>query len=223
MGITNASYDYGLWAVVIINTVVFLIFALSFYQPRTKRDWRSFGAFSAFILALFTEMYGFPLTIYLFSGWLASRFPGLDLFAHDSGHLWSTIFGWKGNPHFDAFHMISEIMIVAGLIIIGAAWRVLLTAQRNQTVAQTGLYRFVRHPQYIGFIVIMLGFLLQWPTLITLIMFPVLIFMYVRLARREEQESVKLFGEAYLSYREKTPGFFPRLFLAGFTQPSAHH
>lgn len=218
MDMTSATYEYGLWPIVIINTFVFLIFALSFYHPRTKRDWRSFGAFSAFILALFTEMYGFPLTIYLLSGWLANRYPGLNLFAHDSGHLWSTIFGWKGNPHFDALHLVSEFMIVAGLLIIGAAWRALWNAQRNQTVAQTGLYRLVRHPQYIGFIVIMLGFLLQWPTLITLLMFPVLVFMYVRLARREERESIELFGEAYLSYREKTPGFFPRLIPFGLIQ-----
>ena len=210
MDMNSTSYDYGLWPIVIINTIVFLIFALSFYHPRTKRDWRSFGAFSAFILALFTEMYGFPLTIYLLSGWLASRFPGINLFAHDSGHLWSTIFGWKGNPHFDSLHLISEVMIVAGLFIIGAAWRVLLQAQRNHTVAQTGLYRFLRHPQYVGFIVIMVGFLLQWPTLITLFMFPVLVFMYVRLAYREEREAIEMFGEAYLSYRDKTPGFFPR-------------
>jgi protein-S-isoprenylcysteine O-methyltransferase Ste14 len=213
------SPAYGLWLAVVINTAVFLIFAVSFYHPRTKRDWRSFGAFSAFILALFTEMYGFPLTIYLLSGWLASRYPGLDLFAHSSGHLWSTLFGWQGDPHLSAFHLTSEILIVTGLFIIGAAWRVLLLAQRHGHVAQTGPYRFLRHPQYMGFIVIMVGFLFQWPTLLTLLMFPILVLMYVRLAFREEKEAVETFGEAYLNYREKTPGFFPHLLPRGLRSP----
>ena len=91
---------YGLWSLVIINSLVFIIFAFSFGKPRSPRDWRSFGAFSAFIVALFTEMYGFPLTIYLLSGWLQVRYPGLDLMSHDAGHLWATIFGLKGDPHF---------------------------------------------------------------------------------------------------------------------------
>ncbi len=95
---------YGLWPLVIINAAVFIIFAFSFTKPRTARDWRSFGAFSAFLVALFTEMYGFPLTIYLLSGWLASRYPGLDLLSHNSGHLWQTLLGWQGDPHFVALY-----------------------------------------------------------------------------------------------------------------------
>ncbi len=82
---------YGLWPLVVVNVAIFAIFALSFTRPRTARDWRSFGAFTAFLIALFTEMYGFPLTIYLLSGWLGSRQPGLDLYSHEAGHLWQTI------------------------------------------------------------------------------------------------------------------------------------
>lgn len=204
---------YGLWPLALINAAVFIIFAFSFTKPRTKRDWRSFGAFSAFLVALFTEMYGFPLTIYLLSGWLSSRYPGLDLFAHNSGHLWNTLLGFKGDAHFSAIHLSSEGLIIGGFILIGAAWKVLYRAQRTQQVATTGPYAYLRHPQYTGFILIMVGFLIQWPTLLTLLMFPILVTMYVRLAKREEREALAQFGEGYLIYAAKTPAFLPRLTL----------
>src|SRR5579864_15885 len=165
---TNA---YGLWSLVIINSAVFLIFAFSFTHPKTKRDWRMFGVFAAFIIALFTEMYGFPLTIYLISGWLASRYPGVDPLSHNAGHLWHTLFGWKGDPHSDPLHLLSFVFIFGGFILLSAAWRVLYRAQQTHTLAVSGPYGVVRHPQYVAFIIIMLGFLLQWPTLITLVMF----------------------------------------------------
>ena len=201
---------YGLWSLVILNSLVFIIFAFSFTKPKTKRDWRSFGAFSAFIVALFTEMYGFPLTIYLLSGWLVSRYPGVDWSSHDAGHLLEMLFGWKANPHFGPFHVLSIIFIGGGFILLSNAWRVLYAAQKNHTLATTGPYTRIRHPQYVGFVLIMLGFLVQWPTLLTLAMFPVLVYMYVRLARREEQEVEREFGETYARYRARTPAFIPR-------------
>jgi len=200
---------YGLWSLVVINSLIFIIFAFSFTKPRTTRDWRSFSVFSAFIVALFVEMYGFPLTIYLLSGWLTSRYPGLDPFSHDAGHLWNTLLGWKINPHFDPLHILSNILIFGGFILLSAAWKALYEAQRDHKLATTGPYAHVRHPQYGGFILIMLGFLFQWPTLITLIMFPILVTMYVKLARREEQEVLAEFGEKYRRYMATTPGFLP--------------
>jgi len=202
---------YGLWPLVVINSLIFIIFAFSFTKPRTNRDWRSFGAFSAFIVALFVEMYGFPLTIYLLSGWLVSRYPGVDFFSHDAGHLWNTLIGWKINPHFDPLHILSNVLIFGGFVLLSAAWKVLYAAQQNHTLATTGPYAHVRHPQYVGFILTMLGFLFQWPTLVTLVMFPILVTMYVRLARREEREVVAEFGEEYARYASVTPAFFPRV------------
>lgn len=202
---------YGLWLLVLINSAVFIIFAFSFTRPRTSRDWRSFGAFSAFIVALFTEMYGFPLTVYLLSGWLGSRYPQLDLFSHSSGHLWHTLFQMKGDPHLDPFHILSNVFIFGGLIFLASAWEKLYRAQRERKLATTGAYAYVRHPQYVAFIVIMFGFLLQWPTLLTLVMFPVLVWMYIRLARSEERDALKEFGERYARYAQSTPAFFPRL------------
>ena len=148
---------YGLWPVVIINAAVFIIFAFSFTKPRTRRDWRSFGAFSAFIVALFTEMYGFPLTIYLLSAWFGNRYPGLDVFSHDAGHLWQTLLGLEGDPHANPLHLVSDLLILGGFILIASAWRVLYEAQRTRTLATSGPYAYARHPQYAGFMLIMVG------------------------------------------------------------------
>lgn len=207
--------SYGLWFLVFINSAIFIIFAYSFFKPQTSRDWRSFGAFSAFLVALFTEMYGFPLTIYFLSGWLQSNYPGIDWFAHDSGHLLEMLFGWKTNPHFGPFHLISFGLIGGGFVLISAAWKVLYDAQSTGQLATTGPYSYVRHPQYDGFILVMLGFLFQWPTILTLAMFPVLVWMYVRLARAEEREAYQMFGDDYAAYAERVPGFIPRLSRRG--------
>lgn len=202
---------YGLWSLVLLNSAIFIFFAFSFFKPTTTRDWRSFGAFSAFIVALFTEMYGFPLTIYLLSGWLQSRYPEINWLSHDAGHLLEGIFGWQANPHFGPFHLLSFIFIGGGFVLIASGWKVLYEAQRRGTLATTGVYARIRHPQYVGFVLVMFGFLLQWPTLVTAVMFPVLVFMYWRLARREEQEVLAEHGEAYTRYMQEVPSYFPRM------------
>ena len=143
----NDTPAYGLWSLVVLNSLAFIVFAFSFTKPRTSRDWRSHGAFSAFIVALFTEMYGFPLTIYLLLPWLSKHFPGIDFLSQDAGHLLEMMF----------------------------------------------------------------GFLLQWPTIITLAMFPVLVAVYARLAKAEERDMLEQFGAEYATYRERTPAFVPRL------------
>ena len=202
---------YGLWSLVFLNSAIFIIFAFSFYKPKTTRDWRSFGMYSAFIVALFTEMYGFPLTIYLLSGWLAQRFPDVDFLAHDSGHLLEVMFGWRGNPHFGPFHFLSSVFIFGGFWLLSSAWHVLYSAQREHRLASTGPYARIRHPQYVAFILIMFGFLLQWPTLPTLVLFPILVMVYAKLARREEQEVLEEFGASYRDYQARTPAFVPHL------------
>lgn len=202
---------YGLWFLVFINSAIFIMFAFSFFKPATKRDWRTFGAFSAFIIALFVEMYGFPLTIYLLSGWLQSKYPHLDLLSHNSGHLWSTLLGEKGDPHFSVLHIASFVFIGLGFYGLSSAWNTLYQAQRQQQLATSGPYARIRHPQYVAFVSILFGFLLQWPTLLTLLMFPVLLVMYHRLASTEEKEMRIQFGESYERYVEKTPRFIPNV------------
>jgi len=208
---TETAPAYGLWGLVIVNSAIFIMFAFTFFKPRTGRDWRSFGAFSAFIVALFTEMYGVPLTIYVLSGWLQTRYPNIDWLSHDAGHLLEMLLGWKANPHFGPFHILSNILIIAGFMLIAAAWRVLYAAQSTGTLATGGPYAYVRHPQYSGFILVLLGFLLQWPTLLTLGMFPVLVWLYLRLARQEEAEVMVTFGDAYRRYAAAVPAFVPHL------------
>ncbi len=201
---------YGLWGLAAVNAAVFILFAFSFARPRTRRDWRSFGVFGAFLVALFTEMYGFPLTIFLLSGWLETRLPEVDWLAHESGHLLEMLFGWRANPHFGPFHLLSFALIGGGFLLLASAWRVLYRAQRLGTLATEGPYARVRHPQYLAFVLILLGFLVQWPTLLTLAMFPVLLVMYWRLARREERELRAEMGGAYRAYAARVPAILPR-------------
>jgi protein-S-isoprenylcysteine O-methyltransferase Ste14 len=87
---------------------------------------------------------------------------------------------------------------------------VLCQAQRRQTLAASGIYSYVPYPQYVGLIMVMFGFLLRWPTLLTLAMFPVLVFMYARLARIEEREALAEFGAEYQRYVRHVPSLIPR-------------
>jgi protein-S-isoprenylcysteine O-methyltransferase Ste14 len=206
---TSEQSGYGLWFLVLINSAIFIIFAFSFTKPKSKTDWRSLGAFSAFILALFTEMYGFPFTLYFLSGWLSQKYPALDIFAHNNGHIWATFLGSKIDPHLHPIHLFSNLLIILGFVLLSSAWKVLYQAQSEGKLATTGLYAKVRHPQYIGFIAIMLGFLFMWPTLLTLIMFPILLYMYYRLAKTEERHVLDAFGESYRTYMRNVPAFIP--------------
>lgn len=202
---------YGLWTLVIINSAIFIFFAFSFTKPQTKADWRSLGAFSAFVVALFTEMYGFPLSIYFLSGWLTDKYPGVDFLSHENGHLWHTLLGFEGNAHWDPLHIASNVVIVLGFFMLASAWAVLHKAQQTRSLASTGWYARCRHPQYIAFIIIMFGFLLQWPTLPTLVMFPILVVVYVRLAKREEKMALAEFGDEYRMYMHNTPAWIPTI------------
>ncbi|MFG2271022.1 methyltransferase family protein [Streptomyces chartreusis] len=162
-------------------------------------------------MALFTEMYGaVPLTVYLLGSWLGSRLPLLkDI--HAGGHLWNDLTGRSGDPHLSPFHLASYAAIGTGFWLIANAWKHLHEAVQHDELAETGPYAWVRHPQCDEFILIMNGFLLQWPTIPTLIMFPVLVYVYLRLAHSEEDEVAARFGEQWAAYSERTPAFWPRL------------
>lgn len=205
-----SDYGYGLWAAVVFESVFFIIVALDCFRPRSKRDWRAMGGFSAFIVALFTEMYGFPLTVYLLTGPLAGVIPGVNL-SHNDGHLLNDLVGWRGDPHLSPFHLLSYVLIIGGFWLIASGWSALFKAAKNHELATTRAYAYIRHPQYAGFIVIMIGFLFQWPTLVTLAMFPILVVVYRRLAIHEERDVRAEFGDAYDTWAERLPRFVPHL------------
>lgn len=202
------SFAYGFWSLVVVNVVLFLFFIMSFISPVKKREWRSMGVTTAFIVALFTEMYGFPLTIYILTAVLGAKYPALNPFAHASGHLWVTFLG-GGGAMLTVIHFISDGMMIAGFIIMSAGWRKVHGAKGALVV--DGVYAYVRHPQYSGLILVTIGLLIQWPTIITALMWPVLIFAYYRLSRKEEADMEREFGEAYKKYKERVPMFIPQI------------
>jgi protein-S-isoprenylcysteine O-methyltransferase Ste14 len=204
----NIAYAYGFWSLVIVNVGLFAFFILSFIRPAKKREWRSMGATLAFFVALFTEMYGFPLTVYILTGFLGSKYPALNPFSHASGHLWLTFLG-GGAAMMTVIHLISNGLVFIGFVIMWKGWKLIHGAKGG--LVTDGLYAYVRHPQYSGLFLVLIGMLIQWPTIITAFMFPVLVFAYYRLSKREESDMIKMFGEEYKEYMGKTPMFMPRI------------
>ena len=199
------AYDYGMWVVVAINAALFIGFVSSYIAPMRRREWRSFGALTAFIIALFTEMYGFPLTIYLLSVYLG-RLPFADPFAHASGNLWVSLFL---TPEWSiVFMAFGFLPVLVGGTLVTMGWERIHRAKGE--LVTDGIYATIRHPQYAGLFLAILGSLIWWPSVITLLMAPVLLWSYRRLARREERELEAHFGDTYRQYRERVPAFVPR-------------
>lgn len=204
------SYAYGMWPVVAFNVGLFLFFVLTFVRPKGLVEWRSMGAFIAFLVALFTEMYGIPLTIYLLSQWLGNAYPVLDPFTHAHGHLWLVGLGLADSAlAMTVLHLVSNAIIIFGFYLLYKGW-MLVHKSDGKALVTEGVYARVRHPQYAGLFLITLGLLVQWPTFISLIMWPVLIFAYWWLAKKEETEMSAQFPDVYARYREQVPAFIPR-------------
>lgn len=207
------DYDYGLWSAVIFSILFFGLFLLTFLRPKLKREWQAMGVFSAFLVALFTEMYGFPLTIYLLVSYFGGKISLVNPFSHPSGNLWATLF--LGPAWSIPLMIIGGGLQLIALVLLGRAWRQIYRA--HEELVTQGLYGIVRHPQYASLILLVIGSLINWATPITLLMAPLLVFMYCKLAKKEETELEAKFGIEYQNYKERTPAFIPG--LAGLFSP----
>lgn len=173
--------------------------------PTSWREWSGAGLVQAFIIALYAEMYGFPLTIYL----LTAVF-GIDLpLTSYSGHLWATLLGYgEGGAMIEM--LLGWTFVLFGLSLLSEGWREVYRASREERLVTDGLYGVVRHPQYLGIFLALFGQLIHWPTVLTLALFPAIVWVYVRLARREEAQVLRKFGEEYRAYQQRVPMFLPR-------------
>lgn len=198
---------YGMWSAAVFSVAFFSLFVLAFLRSPRRREWRHLGLAEAYLVALFAEMYGLPLTIYLLGSVLGVSF-GFNML---EGHLWAVLLDRLGLlPLVQGVALVmavSAFLIVVGLALMGAGWWQTWRARGELVTA--GLYRFARHPQYLGFVLLITGYLIQWPTLPTLVLFPVLVLTYVRLARREERELAARFGERWSDYQTRTPLLLP--------------
>ena len=194
----------GVWGIATIMVVVASWFSYRYLAPRTWREWASAGLVQAFIIALYAEMYGFPLTVYLMV-----RFFGLDR-AHLDANLWSTLL--DVGPLGMMLSMVAGyVLLFIGIGLFAQGWRELYRARKEKRLATDGLYALVRHPQYTGLFVGLFGEgIVHWPTVFSVALFPVIVLVYVLLARSEEKRVLAEFGDEYRAYQERVPMFLPR-------------
>ena len=193
------------WPLAVIMTVIASWILYRYVAPKSWREWAGAGLVQAFIIALYAEMYGFPLTIYVLTSFFGLEIPGV----HYSGHLWATLLGY-GYIGAMIEMFLGYAFVILGLLMLVEGWRELYRAHQQGRLAKEGLYELMRHPQYMGIFIALFGQLLHWPTIPTLVLFPFIVLVYVRLAKGEEREVLEKFGAEYREYQQRVPMFFPR-------------
>jgi methanethiol S-methyltransferase len=194
----------GTWGLAAIVIVVVSWLMYRYLAPASWKEWARAGVVQAFIIAFYAEMYGFPLTIYFLA-----RFFGLDLAWAEGGNLWAQAFGTPV-AHFVAM-VIGYAIVFSGASLVADGWRRVHLARREGRLATEGAYARVRHPQYTGLFLIVFGEgIVHWPTIFSVIAFPVIVVAYTMLARKEERRMLAEHGDEYREYQRRVPMFIPR-------------
>ena len=192
---------WGIAAIVIV--IVSWVF-YRYFAPSGWREWTGAGLVQAFIIALYAEMFGFPLTVYLLI-----RSFGIDR-EYVSANLWSTLLGLGETGMFVSMLLGYSLAIIGvGMFIHG--WREVYRARKENRLVTGGLYRFVRHPQYTGLFLALFGEgVVHWPTIFSVGLLPLIVLAYYFLARKEERDMLRIFGDEYREYMKNVPMFIPR-------------
>ena len=196
---TSAGWGFSAIMIVIASWIFYRYFA-----PTSWREWTGAGLVQAFIIALYAEMFGFPLTVYL----LVRSF-GIDR-EYVSANLWSTLLG-LGETGMVVSMILGYALVFIGVGMFIHGWREVYRARKEDRLVTGGLYRFVRHPQYTGLFIALFGEgVVHWPTIFSVALLPLIIVAYYFLARKEERDMIGHFGDRYREYMRRVPMIIPR-------------
>jgi len=195
----------GMWGLAILMIVLVSWLFYRYLAPQSSKEWSRAGVVQAFIIAFYAEMYGFPVTLYFLT-----RIFGLDIAWTEAGNLWAHVFGTE------VAHVVAMILgyaiALVGILLVADGWRRIHRGRREGRLVTEGTYAYIRHPQYTGLFLIVFGEgIVHWPTIVSVIAFPVIVIAYTLLARKEERQMVEEFGESYREYQRHVPMFIPHL------------